>query len=81
MNDNQKNNEIIDQKIIDSMKQFAENYAKSTDNYFCIDFDGQKKQLVAIQNLHIKLLNYASNLTASVKIYMLIYYILCFRFS
>ena len=26
-------------KIIDSMKQFAESYAKSTDTFFCIDSD------------------------------------------
>ena len=29
----------IDHKIIDSMKLFAENYAKTTDTYFCIDLD------------------------------------------
>ena len=27
------------QKIIESMKQFAESYAKSTDTFFCIDLE------------------------------------------
>lgn len=30
---------VIDSKIVESMKQFAENYAKSTDTFFCIDYD------------------------------------------
>jgi len=29
----------INSKIIDSMKQFAESYAKSTDTFFCIEFE------------------------------------------
>lgn len=29
----------VDQKILESMKQFAENYAKSTETSFCIDFE------------------------------------------
>jgi len=29
----------INSKVIDSMRQFAENYAKSTDTFFCIDFE------------------------------------------
>jgi len=29
----------INSKIIDSMKQFAESYAKSTDTFFCSDLD------------------------------------------
>ena len=29
----------INLKVIESMKQFAENYAKSTNTFFCIDLD------------------------------------------
>jgi ferredoxin-thioredoxin reductase catalytic chain len=29
----------ITSKVIESMKQFAESYAKSTDTFFCIDLD------------------------------------------
>lgn len=29
----------INTRVIESMKQFAENYAKSTNTYFCIDLD------------------------------------------
>jgi len=29
----------INAKVIDSMRQFAESYAKSTDTFFCIDPD------------------------------------------
>jgi ferredoxin-thioredoxin reductase catalytic chain len=29
----------ITSKVIESMKQFAESYAKSTDTFFCSDFD------------------------------------------
>ena len=29
----------ITSKVIDSMKQFAESYAKSTDTFFCSDLD------------------------------------------
>ena len=29
----------ISSKIIDSMRQFAESYAKSTETYFCIDLE------------------------------------------
>ena len=32
-----KENTKLDSKIIESMKLFAENYAKTTDTYFCID--------------------------------------------
>jgi ferredoxin-thioredoxin reductase catalytic chain len=39
MNSTNENEIIVDNKILESMKQFAENYAKSTDTYFCIDFD------------------------------------------
>lgn len=30
---------IIDSKILESMKQFAENYAKTTDTFFCNDLE------------------------------------------
>ena len=30
---------IITSKIMDSMRQFAESYAKSTDTFFCIDIE------------------------------------------
>jgi len=30
---------IIDSKVLESMKQFAENYAKSTDTFFCNDLE------------------------------------------
>jgi len=33
------NNLEIHSKVIESMRQFAENYAKSTNTYFCIDLD------------------------------------------
>jgi ferredoxin-thioredoxin reductase catalytic chain len=29
----------INEKIVESMKQFAESYAKSTDTFFCSDLD------------------------------------------
>jgi len=29
----------IHSKVIESMRQFAENYAKSTNTYFCVDLD------------------------------------------
>ena len=29
----------INLKVIESMRQFAESYAKSTDTYFCVDLD------------------------------------------
>ena len=32
-------NDDINPKIIDSMKQFAESYAKSTNTYFCSDIE------------------------------------------
>jgi len=30
---------IIDSKVLESMKQFAENYAKTTDTFFCNDLE------------------------------------------
>ena len=33
------NNNIIDPKVIDSMRQFAESYAKTTDTFFCSDLE------------------------------------------
>ena len=39
MNQKNENTTTIDIKVIEAMKQFAENYAKSTDTYFCIDFE------------------------------------------
>jgi ferredoxin-thioredoxin reductase catalytic chain len=33
------NNNAIDPKVIDSMRQFAENYAKTTDTFFCSDLE------------------------------------------
>ena len=29
----------IPSKVLDSMKQFAESYAKSTNTFFCVDLD------------------------------------------
>ena len=34
---NEKN--LIDSKVLESMKQFAENYAKTTDTFFCNDLE------------------------------------------
>lgn len=31
--------DLIPSKMVDSMKQFVENYAKSTNTYFCIDLE------------------------------------------
>jgi ferredoxin-thioredoxin reductase catalytic chain len=35
-------------KIVDSMKQFAENYAKSTDTYFCSDIEVTESVLLGL---------------------------------
>jgi ferredoxin-thioredoxin reductase catalytic chain len=43
-----KNN--IDSKIIESMKQFAESYAKSTDTFFCNDLEVTESVILGLSN-------------------------------
>jgi ferredoxin-thioredoxin reductase catalytic chain len=38
----------LNSNIIDSMKQFAESYAKSTDTYFCSDFEVTQSVLLGL---------------------------------
>jgi ferredoxin-thioredoxin reductase catalytic chain len=38
----------INLKILDSMKQFAENYAKSTETYFCNDLEVTESVLLGL---------------------------------
>ena len=43
-------NDDINPKIIDSMKQFAESYAKSTNTYFCSDIEVTESVILGLSN-------------------------------
>ena len=38
----------INTKIFDAMRQFAESYAKSTETYFCVDFEVTESVLLGL---------------------------------
>jgi ferredoxin-thioredoxin reductase catalytic chain len=43
-------NMMINSKVIDSMRQFAESYAKSTETYFCIDPEVTESVIIGLAN-------------------------------
>jgi ferredoxin-thioredoxin reductase catalytic chain len=40
----------LDSKIVDSMRQFAESYAKSTDTFFCSDLEVTESVIQGLSN-------------------------------
>jgi len=44
------NKNTTDSKVIESMRQFAENYAKSTDTFFCNDIEVTQSVIQGLSN-------------------------------
>lgn len=44
------NKNDVDSKIVESMKQFAESYAKSTDTFFCDDLEVTESVIQGLSN-------------------------------